>query len=109
MVVFLSQKMSGLSDEEVFKVRKAAEEFIKSKLPDEDIEIIDNYVYPEAPENAHNLWYLGRSIQRMAEADTIFFTSTYENSRGGLIEKHITELYDLNVLNERIGNMPESE
>lgn len=106
MKVFLCEKMSGMSDDYVYGVRAEAEKFIKSKLPNEEIEIVQNYVYPEAPENAPNLWYLGRSIQELAYADAIFFCNDFHDSRGGKIEEQISRVYDLRILNKEIGDMP---
>lgn len=106
MIVFLSHKMSGLTDEEVYKIRNRAKKFIESKFPNEKIEYIENYVYDDAPEDATNLWYLGRSIQEMRKADTIFFCDDYRDSRGCCIELTICMTYSLDILNSRIGNIP---
>ena len=108
MIIFLSHKMSGLTDEVVYEIRDNAKAYIESKVKDllkenEEVTYIENYVYEDAPAGAHNLWYLGRSIQKMAEADYIYFCDDYTLSRGCTIEHKIVELYELKVLNDIIG------
>ena len=99
MKVFLSHNMSGLTEEQVMKIRKDAEESIKEFYGplEPNIEIIDNYTHPEAPKNAPSLWHLGRSIQQMAEADVVYFASESYH-RGCQVEELICELYGIKVL-----------
>ena len=75
MKVFLSHKMSGLSEEEVMKIRKDAIDYLTDKYG--NIEVIDNYHHDDAPENAGRLWHLGKSISQMEEADAIFFCNGF--------------------------------
>jgi hypothetical protein len=97
MKVFLSHKMSGLSEEEVMKIRKECKEYLESKFG--EIEIIDNYTHEDAPENAGRLWHLGRSIQQMEEADAIYFhPGTCRISEGCRIEYEIYKEYDLTAI-----------
>lgn len=98
MKVFLSHKMSNVSIEEVYKIRKDAEEYLKSKYGD-NIEIIDNYNHYDAPDGVGSLWHLGRSIQQLEEADYIYFCNGNDDTKGCKVEKLITELYNIKVLN----------
>lgn len=108
MVVFLSHKMSSVSEEVVLDIRTRAMSFIREKLPEiNDIEFIENYIYDDAPEDATNLWYLGRSIQEMGKADLIFFCHDPREARGCKVECLISDLYDLPILNHIIGDLPE--
>lgn len=113
--IMLSHKMSGMSDEYCYAVRDAAKKHIENNLngivdtniTETEIEYIENYIYPEAPENAPNLWYLGRSIQELGKCDFVFFCNDYQFSRGGVVEYIIAHLYSIPILNHVIGNMPE--
>lgn len=98
-VVFISHKMTELSLEEVNSIRAEAMEYIISKFPaGTDIEFIDNYNHPEAPENCNILWHLGRSIQQLGDADYIYFATPIHESKGCIVESLIASLYNLNVL-----------
>lgn len=50
------------------------------------------------PKNSGRLWYLGRSIQQMEEADAIYFCEGWEDARGCLIERQVAEKYGLRIL-----------
>ena len=104
MVIFLSHKMSGLTDEEVYKIRNRAKEYIESKINDSDIQYIENYIYEDAPKDAPRLWYLGKSIQKMADADYIYFCDDWTKSNGCIIEHYVVKQYELKVLNDIIGD-----
>lgn len=100
MKVFLSHKMSGVSEEEVYKIRERMTNEVKEMFPDQDIEIIDNYNHEGAPENAGRLWHLGRSIQQLEEADAIYFDKRNigKLANGVVVEKVVASLYNIKVL-----------
>lgn len=67
--LFVSCPMKGRTDEAIKdsmeRMRKIAE-----LVFGEDLEAIDSYITGDAPEdNKKAIWYLGQSIQMMAEAD----------------------------------------
>ena len=97
MKVFLSHPMYGTSGGEVLEIREKAYEYLKNKYG-EDVKQIDNYSHEDAPENAGRLWNLGRSIQRMEEADAIYFCGDWEDARGCCIEERVARYYGLKVL-----------
>lgn len=99
MKIFISHDMSGLSDDEVKNIRSKAEEYLKERFGD-NIEIIDNYTHPDAPENAGRLWHLGRSIQQLEEANAIYFVPGYSTSCGYLVESFIARWYNLNIIED---------
>lgn len=110
--VFLSQPMSGLSDDEVLLTRKNMFKLLQENsatvlqfaIEDKDeynfdfeylenskvdIEIIDNTQFDEKLD----LQYLGYDIDKMAEADVVVFAPGWENSRGCKVEFHIASEY----------------
>ena len=97
MKIFLSHKMSGLTEDEVVKLRQEATEFLSKKYG--DIELIDNYHHDDIPENAGSLWHLGTSIRQMEDADGIYFWGKISDAKGCLIEFMIATIYHLNILN----------
>ena len=96
--VFISQKMHGLSEEDVMKTRKEITSYLKSKYIDNDIEIVDNYHHNDAPIEAGRLWHLGRSIQQLGECDAIYFAKDAIDSNGGMVELLIAKLYGIKII-----------
>ena len=96
MKVFLSHPMHDLTEEQIVSIRDSAYYYLRSVYG--NIEIIDNLHMYEAPKNSGRLWYLGRSIQQMEEADAIYFCEGWENARGCLIERQVAEKYGLRIL-----------
>lgn len=90
MKVMISQPMNGLTDEEIKAVR---EEVIKVINPEWkvlntlfDIEF-DNPIY-----------YLAKSIEKLAEADVVVFVPGWEKARGCKIEYEIAKAYGKFIL-----------
>lgn len=88
--IFISQPMNGLSEEEVLKTRQAALAEAR-KILNEDVTEVDSY-FKEAKESAPQdvlagLYYLGKSLEKMAEADMVYFCRGWEKARGCKIEQ----------------------
>lgn len=98
MKVFLSHKMTGLNETEVFDIRKKAYLKIKKRYPNESIYIIDNYTHSDAPENSGRLWHLGKSIQQLSDADTIYFCPGWYRAKGCFVERIIAILYGIKII-----------
>lgn len=70
--------------------------FIKSKLP--EAELIDSII-DDADKNIAikgddaGIWYLGKSIQLLSEADIVFFVNNWKEFRGCSIEREVAEKY----------------
>ena len=97
MKVFLSHPMSGLSEEEVMKIREEALLYLQNKY-NKPFEAIDNYHHENVPENAGRLWHLAESIKQMEEADYIYFCPNWEDALGCRVERLITTVYELPIL-----------
>lgn len=96
MKVFLSHKMTGLTEEEVENIRNDALEYLQSKYG--EIELIDNYNHENVPSNAGRLWHLGASIQLMEKADAVYFCTGWGRANGCIVEHLICGLYNLKIL-----------
>lgn len=97
MKVFLSHKMSGLTDEKVYEIRKKAEEYLTSRYG--NIDIIDNFHHDNAPSDAGRIWHLGESIKMMEKADGVYFCPGWMDAKGCQIEYEICKTYGLKILN----------
>lgn len=91
--VFFSQPMNGLTDDEIKLERtymmSEFRDYIVNELGfDDDVVIQDvNYIFDKkGPEGCGRLWYLGRSIQAMDDADYIVFHKDYANASGCCVE-----------------------
>lgn len=98
--VFISQPMRGRKDEEILKEREKIKKNIKDIL-EEDVEIIDSFLQ-EYPENVHDIhipvWYLGKSIQLLSQADMIYLGEGWDKARGCKIEYEIAKAYGINII-----------
>ena len=83
MKVFISQPMNGKTDEQIREERRIVEIRLHRKL-NEKFEILDTVF--DLDEGTHPLVYLGKSIEKMAEADIVCFMEGWDKSRGCLVE-----------------------
>lgn len=96
--VFISQPMVDKTDEEIKAVRNKIIEEIRTCV-DDDVEVIDSF-FEGAPHNAKPLWFLGKSLQLLSNADIAYFAKGWEKYRGCRIEHTCAVEYGLNVLEE---------
>ena len=89
--LFISQPMSGLTNEEILDVRQKATQFISDKYPQNDVLVLPSY--KEQPDNTYNaasaVDLLGNAISLMAKANVIYFVPGWQKSRGCQIENEI--------------------
>lgn len=99
--LFISQPMNGLSDEDVLKERDRAICEAKKALG-ENIEVLDSYFTEDEPEGVNSgLWWLGKSIELLAQADTAYFVRGWHKARGCLIENECAFRYGVKRIEER--------
>ena len=89
--LFISQPMSGLTNDEILKVREKATQFILDKYPQNDVLVLPSY--KEQSDNAYNaasaVDLLGNAISLMARANVIYFVPGWQKSRGCQIENEV--------------------
>lgn len=99
--IFISQPMRGLTDEEILNKRqeimKNAEKVIK-----EPVELIDSFIedYPVEIYKHIPVFYLGKSIQFLSQADVAYFGGDWRNARGCKIENEIAKQYGIEIIEE---------
>jgi hypothetical protein len=97
--VFISQPMVDKTDEEIKAVRNKIIEEIRAYV-DDNVEVIDSF-FEGAPHDAKPLWFLGKSLQLLSNADIAYFAKGWEKYRGCRIEHTCAVEYGLNVLEEK--------
>lgn len=97
--LFISQPMRGLTDEEILRAR----EIIKLKAEQvigEPIDLINSFIedYPGEINKQVPVWYLGKSIQFLSQADIAYFGGDWKNARGCKIEHEIADKYGIKII-----------
>ena len=99
--VFISQPMRGLTDEEILEKREKIKQDIETKI-NEKVEFIDSFIQ-DYPSNIHDIhvpvWYLGRSIQLLSQADMIYLAEDWDKARGCKIQDEVAKAYGINIIN----------
>lgn len=94
--LFISQPMKGKTDEEILKERetaiKQAEELLK-----EPVEVIDSF-FKGAPADAKPLWFLGKTLELLSNADVAYFAKGWEEARGCKIEHESCLAYGIKTI-----------
>jgi len=100
--VFISQPMNGLSDSQIIKERKRViEKLYDMGYKQEELTIIDTFIKDTAPDNVNPaLWYLGKSLELLADADIAVFAKGWEDARGCLIEFECAVEYGISYICE---------
>jgi hypothetical protein len=96
MKVFISQPMTGKTDEEIKKERSTMIEEAK-RLFGDDVEIIDSF-FEGAPYNAAPLWFLGKAIQLLSTADAAMFAKGWSEARGCKMEYLAAKEYGIRII-----------
>ena len=108
--VFISQPMTGKSEEEILATRqKAIDEIhqLASKDGDVQVNIIDSYI-DDATRNEFqgrmgdainwDIYWLSQSLQKLATANTIWLCDGWEYSKGCNVELECAIQYGLNIV-----------
>lgn len=91
--LFISQPMRGKTDEEIKAERAKAVE-AASELVGEPVEVIDSF-FQGAPVGVKPLWFLGKSLELLADADVAYFAPGWNDARGCIIEHDCAITYGI--------------
>ena len=92
--IFISQPMKDKTNQEIEKERKEIIE--KTKKYFGEIEVIDSF-FKNAPHDAKPLWFLGKSLELLSNADVIVLGKGWENARGCKIEHECAIQYGIKI------------
>lgn len=93
--IVLIQPMLGRSEEEIKREREMMTKVVEA----DGVKVIDTLFTEEAPKDSkQGLYYLGKSIQAMAEADAVLLLPNWEKGRGCKIEYECAKAYELEIV-----------
>lgn len=93
--LFISCPMKGRTEE---NIRKSMEQMhkIAEIVFDQELEVIPSYIEDNPPENNNQaVWYLGKSIQKLSEADFFIGVDYSEFFKGCEIERSVARQYGI--------------
>ena len=99
--LFISQPMQGLSNEEILKTREEIR-VQAEKTIGEPVELIDSFIseYPGEINKSVPVWYLGKSLQFLSQADVAYFGGDWRNARGCKIEHEVAINYGIETIED---------
>ena len=105
MKVFISMPMKSKGIEQVRAEMDNVFQAIKKKLP--EAELVDSIIDGADKQIAikgddTSVWYLGKSIELLAEADLVFFVNDWKDYRGCAIEHKIAKEYGKFCVNIKV-------
>ena len=113
--LFISCPMNGLTDE-MIKANREKMHKIAEIVFDQKLKVIPSYIVPtgEVPEGAMpSIWYLGRSIQLMSEADYYIGVNDFYDYDylGCVIENNVAHNYGLRtyLVDVHVLSLPKKE
>ena len=93
--IFISLPMSGKRKREILEDRDAIVKHLHH-YGITDIEVLDTYIDDEPPENSNiRLWYLGKTIELLAQADLVVFAQDWAKARGCRVEYECARIYHI--------------
>lgn len=95
--LFISQPMANLTEQQIRDARNQAVKEIKTLYGDEEIEVIDS-IFTEETDGKAPIWFLGKSIELLADADICIFLKGWEDARGCRVEHLVAEEYGVEFI-----------
>ena len=101
----ISQPMNGLTEEQILETRNKFLEFAKNQ----NMEVVNTYFKDEWFAKIElksigviqiPMYYLAKSLEKMALCNAVIFAKGWENARGCQIEHEVALQYGLDILYE---------
>jgi len=93
--LFISCPMKGRKEEDIKKSFERMHE-IAEAIFDEKLEVIDSFVEEDPPASKSvAVWYLGKSIEKMANADYFIGIKNCWSYHGCSVERAVADYYDI--------------
>ena len=93
--LFISCPMKGRTEE---NIRRSMERMYKLAeiIFDQELEVIPSYIEDNPPKNSKlDVWYLGRSIQMLSEADYFIGIDYSDAFNGCMVERDVARRYNI--------------
>lgn len=99
--IFISQPMNGLTDKEILEAKAEMKERAELSIG-EEVQVIDSFIDENPGEECKiaPMWYIGKSIVLMSNADIIYFGRGWKKARGCLIEHKIAKEYGMEIIED---------
>ena len=104
--IMISQRMNGLTDEQIIETRNRFLEYAKK----ENLEVVNTYFTDEWYSNESMmssrdvvqipLFFLAKSLENMSQCSIVYFAKGWENARGCKIEHEVALQYGLEIIYE---------
>ena len=95
--LFISQPMRDKTDEEIKTERENIIKNVTNVLG--EVEVIDSF-FESAPHDAKPLWFLGKSLELLSNADCAYFAEGWKDYRGCKIEHECAVQYGIDIVGE---------
>lgn len=93
--VMIIQPMAGRTEKDIKRERKMITEALEANGQ----EVINTLFTEEAPKDSkQGLWYLGKSLQAMSEADMVLLLPNWRDARGCKIEYECAKAYGIETV-----------
>lgn len=97
--VFISCPMLGRSEGEIIDEMNYAKINIEKQI--DDPEYLDSRITELPPRTkSEALWYMGKGLQLMADADVVYFCNGWQHARGCLLEHQAALAYGKRIMIE---------
>ena len=93
--VFISQPMKDKTNQEIEQERKEIIEKVRKYFW--EFEVIDSF-FKDAPHDDKPLWFLGKSLELLSNADVIVLGKNRERARGCRIEHECAIQYGIKIV-----------
>ena len=93
--IFISQPMKDKTNQEIEQERKKIIEKVEKYFG--KVEVIDSF-FKDAPHDAKPLWFLGKSLELLSNADVIVLGKDWENAKGCRIEHECAIQYGIKIV-----------
>lgn len=93
--IFISQPMKDKTNQEIEQERKEIIEKVERYFG--EVEVIDSF-FKDVPHDAKPLWFLGKSLELLSNANVIVLGKGWKNSRGCRIEHECAVQYGIPII-----------
>ena len=95
MRVYISQPTVGKTEIEIAQTTQVLLERARKRFG--EVELLEVKL-GNIPEDAQPLWFLGKALETMSQADVVYFANGWEESKRCRLENQCAMAYGLNII-----------